>query len=211
MKQHIDISLPLGLNIPIWPNSEGITVIRTQNLDNGDPSNNSRIIADVHTGTHIDAPLHYIKEGKSVDEINTDVLIGPTFVAEFPNQAIVTKKDLEMANIPENTERLLIKTQNSQLLTKGDKFTENFVGLSSDAAQWVVNKEIRLIGIDYLSIQPYSGFHKTHEILLKEDIVIVEGLNLTDVMTGIYQLICLPIKIEGAEGAPARAILVKTS
>jgi arylformamidase len=180
-------------------------------LDNGDPLNNSRIIADVHTGTHIDAPLHYIKEGKSVDEINTDVLIGPTFVAEFPNQAIVTKKDLEMANIPENTERLLIKTQNSQLLTKGDKFTENFVGLSSDAAQWVVNKEIRLIGIDYLSIQPYSGFHKTHEILLKEDIVIVEGLNLTDVMTGIYQLICLPIKIEGAEGAPARAILVKTS
>jgi len=211
MNQHIDISLPLGLNIPIWPNSEGIKIIQTQNMDKGDPSNNSRIIADVHTGTHIDAPLHYIKGGKSVDEINTDALIGPTFVAEFPHQNIVTKKDLEMVNIPENTERLLIKTKNSQSLAKGEKFNENFVGLSSDAAQWVVNKDLNLIGIDYLSIQPYSGFHKTHEILLKAGIVIVEGLNLTDVITGMYELICLPIKIEGAEGAPARAILIKTS
>lgn len=210
MSQIIDISVSLHSNMPIWPNSVGIRLTQTMSIEHNDPCNNSGLTCDVHIGTHIDAPLHFIKDGNSVEKISLDTLIGQAFVAYIPQVDIITAEILSSLTLPSGTERLLLRTENSVLWEKGiTEFSSGFVALNIEAAKWIVEHGIRLIGIDYLSIQSYNGNPQTHKILLGAGVIIVEGLNLTNVESGKYEFICLPLKLVGSDGAPARAVLRK--
>lgn len=210
MPEIIDISVPLKSDLPVWPGSPGFKLYRTMNLAAGDEANVSQLDTDVHVGTHVDAPCHFIESGTAVEDLSLDVLMGVAYVAELPEVQAVTALDLEKLNLPPKTTRLLLHTTNSQLWEDNvTEFNKDFVALTADGAQWLVDKGIRLIGVDYLSVQRYHDSTLTHEILLKAGIIIVEGLNLTNVAAGMYQLVCLPIKLVGSDGSPARAVLIK--
>jgi len=210
MKKYIDISLPINSDLPIWPGSQKIEFKENSSIKNGDIANESLINISVHTGTHIDAPSHFIYDGLTIDKIPIAKLIGPTFVACIKNTDTITADTLDSSSIPQNVKRLLLLTDNAELwMKKSTKFNENYVALSTDAAQWIIGRKIELIGIDYLSIQKYNDSPDTHIVLLNNGVVILEGLNLNEVSQGWYELICLPLKLEGIEGSPARAILVE--
>jgi arylformamidase len=194
--------------MPVWPGSRGIRLIETMRLESGASANVSRLDCDVHVGTHVDAPLHYLEDGKSLDRLSLDILIGPAVVAYLPELDVITADTLDSIELPDKTKRLLLRTRNSDLmLSQYSDFREDYTALTADAAQWVVDKEIQLIGIDYLSIQCFHDSRLTHEILLKEDVVVLEGLVLCDVDPAEYRLICLPIRLMGSDGAPARVVL----
>lgn len=204
----IDVSVPVNDRLPVWPSSPGFTVSRIRSIKEGDKVNVSQITCDVHTGTHVDAPKHFIDNGGGVETLDLDDLIGRAWVVEIDERIRITAKLLENAQIPEETERLLVKTSNSKLWEKSPGiFDPDFAALTVDGAQWMTYRGIRLVGIDYLSIQLYGGDPETHRILLREGIVIVEGLDLGQVTPGAYEMICLPLKLEGADGAPARVVL----
>jgi arylformamidase len=193
--------------MPVWPDSTGFRLLRTQSLENGDPSNVSRLDCDVHTGTHIDAPRHFLKNGATVEQLPLDTLIGPAIVAYLPNVTEIAASDMAALSLPDGTKRLLLKTSNSALWAKQQGFDTGFVGLTADAAKWIVERGISLVGVDYLSVQKYGDGPETHLILLGAEVVILEGIDLSGAEAGQYELICLPLKITGAEGAPARAVL----
>lgn len=210
MNDVIDISLPLHNGMVCWPTSTGFHLSRTMEMAKGDPANNSRIDTDVHIGTHVDAPWHSLNDGLTVEHMPLDSLIGPAYVVSLVTVHEITAQVLERASIPKGVERLLLQTRNSEFWAADLKeFRTDFVGLTLDAAEWIVKRGLRLIGIDYLSIQRYGDSMETHNVMLRNNIVIVEGLNLTGVQSQMYELICLPLKIVGSEGAPARAVLRK--
>lgn len=177
-------------------------------MERGDAVNDSTLVCGVHTGTHVDAPLHFLADGADVTHLSLDVLIGPAIVAALPAVEAITAHDLEALDLPVDTQRLLLRTRNSEGWQRGDRiFRTNFVALTTDAAHWIVARGIRLIGVDYLSVQRFRDNPQTHIALLEAEIVIVEGLNLAQIEPGNYELICLPLKLAGAEGSPARAVL----
>jgi arylformamidase len=184
-------------------------VERLSCFENGNDVNVSRLTCDVHTGTHIETSLHFLPDGESVNQVSLDILIGDAYVAHLPDADIITPDDLEDLEIPHETERLLLKTGNSRLWEEcGDTFRDDFAALNSDAAEWIVARDIKLFGVDYLSVELYRDQDShNHITFLKGGVVILEGLNLSMVDPGVYELICLPIKLVGAEGAPARAVL----
>jgi arylformamidase len=177
-------------------------------MDKGDPYNLSRLGINLHTGTHVDAPIHFLQNGATVEKLSLDVLVGTCYVAHLPDAADITAGNLNDLNLPSGIERLLLRTRNSELwAAKTIEFKKDFVALTHDAAQWIVDKGIRLIGVDYLSVQQYHDDSRTHQILLGADVIALEGLDLSEVKPGFYELICLPLKLVGAEGAPTRVIL----
>jgi arylformamidase len=174
----------------------------------GDNNNVSRLECGVHTGTHVDAPWHFLEEGSTVERLPLDVMIGEAFVAYLPQADVVTAETLTGLALPTGTTRLLLRTRNSELWERGvTEFREDFVALTSDAVHWLVDQGIRLIGVDYLSVHRHGDGPLIHQILLRAGVVIVEGLNLAGVEPGKYELICLPLRLNGADGAPARAVL----
>jgi arylformamidase len=206
----VDISVPLRANTPTWPGSPKILLHWTKRLDAGDECNNTRLECDTHVGTHVDAPLHFLAEGTSVDKLSLEMLVGPAAVAYLPKVSAVTASELDKLALPSGTERLLLRTNNSEFWAAGiSEFRKDYVSLTPDAAQWIVKQGIQLVGVDYLSVGSYEDGVTTHRILLEAGVVVVEGLNLHEVHPGEYQLICLPLKLVGAEGAPARAVLVR--
>jgi arylformamidase len=207
----IDISIPVNPDLPVWPGDPKIVLKRYRAISEGHASNDSKLACSVHSGTHVDAPLHFIEDGLTVEQLPLDVLIGPAYVADFPEADTITPDSLEALELPRETTRLLIKTRNSALWSDPHhQFNPDFVAINTDAANWVVKRGIRLIGIDYLSIQRYKDPEPlTHRILLEAGVVIVEGLCLQDAQAGHYKLICLPIKLAGSEGAPARAVMIE--
>lgn len=208
MHNYIDISVPLHPNLPVWTGGYGVHISALQQLRSGDIANVSRLDIDIHNGTHIDAPLHFVDGGKTTDEIALDRFLGPCHVVEIKGVKAIGRQELEAAGIPWGIKRLLLKTDNSELWTNmSHPFVEDFSALSPDGAQWAVDRGIDLIGIDYHSIQRFADPPDTHIILLQHEIIILEGLDLRDAAPGVYELICLPIKIRGVEGASARAIL----
>lgn len=212
MSDYLDISLTISPNLPHWPGSPCVELSRRRDMGRGDPVNDSTLVCGVHTGTHVDAPLHFLADGTDVTQLSLDALIGPAVVAALPNVDVITARDLEALNLPADTRRLLLRTRNSAIWQRGDReFHTDFVALTVEAAHWVVARGILLIGVDYLSVQIFGGDPQTHIALLQAGVVIVEGLNLTEVAPGPYELICLPLKLAGAEGAPARAVLRKVS
>ncbi len=207
MKTIIDISLPLTVEMPVWPGSPNFEITQVASLQK-DGCNETKLMLGSHTGTHIDAPYHFIEGGVTVDCLSLDALVGRAYVLECTGVKEITSDVLQSLNVPTDVERLLLKTDNSELRTSADhNFYEDFAALTADGAQWVVSRGIKLVGIDYLSIQRFYDSNATHEILLEAGVVILEGLNLAEVSQGFFDLTCLPLNIVGAEGAPARAIL----
>jgi arylformamidase len=206
-----DISVAIHPKLPVWPGDPQVVLERYRKLSKGDASNDSRLACSVHCGTHLDAPAHFIENGATVEQLPLDMLVGNATVVEFPEIDMITPDLLETQKLDSQTDRLLLKTKNSDLWTDPDhEFNPDFVALSAESARWMVNSGIRLVGIDYLSIQMFKDAEPlTHRILLEAGIIILEGLNLREVKAGEYQLICLPLKLAGSEGAPARAILIE--
>jgi arylformamidase len=205
----IDISVGLEKGMPVWPDSHGIDFKQSSSLSRGDLANVVSISMDVHTGTHIENSLHFIKDGDSVDKINFDLLIGKTSVVCLPDVKVITALDLEKLDLSKNTKRLLFKTSNSNFWKQKErKFQKDYVGFDTSAASWIIKSNIKLIGIDYLSVAKFDEAVKVHQILLKNKIIILETLDLSNVGPGVYQLICLPLKFLRTEAAPVRAVLI---
>jgi arylformamidase len=172
-------------------------------MDRGDMGNNSSIHMGIHTGTHMDAPKHVIADGKTIDRIPLSDAIGPARVIEINDNAAVKAEELKQYKFKQG-ERILFKTKNSERCWKTDAFIPDFVYIAEDAAQLLANSGVKLVGIDYLSV---GGPPMTHKILLGAGIWLLEGLNLSTVNPGNYNLICLPLKIMQTEGSPVRAVL----
>lgn len=208
MSHMIDISLALHPELPVWPGDPALRVERVQRIEDGSIANVSQMHCGVHIGTHVDAPFHFVRDGKTIEQLDLDSLIGVAQVADLSECDTITAADLERLQLPRDLRRLLLRTRNSVWWAQQvAEFREDFVALDSSAAQWIVDRGISLIGIDYLSIQRFHDGPLTHQILLQAEVVIVEGLNLADVSPGAYELLCLPLKLVGADGAPARAVL----
>ena len=203
-----DISLPLSQDLITWPGDPSLKLNEVSSISVGDKCNVTNLEMGVHTGTHIDAPYHFINDGDTTDSIPLNNLIGTCLVIEINTEMKIQINDLKGYNI-HDYKRILLKTPNSALWESDVKdFSTNFVALSIQAANYLVEAGISLIGIDYLSIESFGVVeHAVHKILLKNKITILEGLDLSKIMPGIYDLICLPIKLVGSDGAPARVIL----
>ena len=208
MAYYLDVSLTISPDLPQWPGSPPIELKRRRDMAQGDKANDSVLMCGVHTGTHVDAPVHFLAHGADVTHLPLEILIGPAVVAALPDVDAITADTLEGLNLPSDTQRLLLRTRNSESWRRGERaFQPDFVALTADAARWVVHRGIRLIGVDYLSVQRFHDHHETHLVLLEAEVVIVEGLNLAQAAPGNYEFICLPLKLAGADGAPARAVL----
>ena len=204
-----DITLTISPNMPVWPGDTPPRLVRTGSIAQGKNSNTSEICMSVHTGTHVDAPDHFLDDGRTVEKLSIDMMVGRAYVLHLPDVDLITAAVLSQAEIPPRTRRLLFKTRNSEYWARGEnKFQTNFVALSADAAELLVDRNVKLVGVDYLSVAPYKNSRATHQILLKAGVVVVEGLDLSRVSQGRYTLHCLPLKLAGSDGAPARAMLV---
>ena len=204
-----DITLTLSPELPCWPGDTAYELERVQKIDEGATANVSSLTMSAHMGTHVDAPDHFLNNGKTVEKIALSALSGRAYVLYLPEVDLITASILERAEIPPRTRRVLFKTRNSEYWTRQLKdFQTDFVAISPDAAQYLVDRGVKLVGIDYLSIAPYHQGLVTHQILLKAGMVILEGLDLSAVSPGRYTLFCLPLKLAGSDGAPARAILI---
>ena len=206
-----DITVPYSTDLPLWPGDPAPTMTLMKCQADGYRCNVTRLDAGVHFGTHLDAPVHFIEGGKGVDELDLDILVGPCVVADVPDVKEITPDHLAALDLPATTTRLLLKTKNSALWDRPNhEFHKDFAALTADAAGWVVEHGIQLIGIDYLSIQLFAdAVSTTHHVLLGAEVIIVEGLDLRAVTPGAYQLTCLPMKLVAADGAPVRAILTR--
>ncbi len=210
MKIH-DITLTISPSIPVWPGDTNVWLERVEKIENGDMDNLSQIKMGVHTGTHIDAPFHFVQDGIKIDELSLDTLIGPCQVIEVADEVdLITADVISKANISSNFPRILFKTRNSKhWLGENHGFDRNFVGISEDGATSLVKLGMKLVGMDYLSVAPFNSSKPVHDILLEADLILLEGADLSNITPGIYTLICLPIKLGETEGAPARAILIE--
>ncbi|HNY16608.1 MAG TPA: cyclase family protein [Treponemataceae bacterium] len=212
MRLH-DISLALSPDTPVWPGDPRPSVYPIESIGAGQPFAVTGLELSAHTGTHIDAPSHCIPSGPAVDAIPIDALVGPCFVADLSALkagSAIGARELETAPIPAGTRRLLLKTDNSRRLRgAGSAFFADYVALTDDACEWIVSRGIDLVGIDYLSVTTEAHSLSGHRILLGANVVILEGLDLSGIEPGSGELICLPLKVVGADGAPARAILVR--
>ena len=207
-----DISLTISPTLPIWPGDPVLKIEKFESMDKGAHNNVSRISAGVHLGTHVDAPYHFINDGRTVEQLSLDVLTGPCYVVQLPDGVeAVTAEVLERTEINSEMKRVLFGTRNSHLWARGEaEFQTDFVAITEDGAEWLVERGVQLVGMDYLSVAPYGDSVPTHTVLLEAGVVVVEGLNLSNVMRGFYDLYCLPLKIAGCDGAPARAILIQS-
>ena len=203
-----DISLPISPQLVSWPGDPSPKFTNVLSIHNGNNCNVTKLEMGVHTGTHIDAPYHFIENGAKSDEIDLSILLGRCLVIEVLSDHIINLSDIECYKL-ENFDRVLFKTSNSNMWKIDTTvFHKNFISLSLDAANHLINGGIKLIGIDYLSIESFnSKTHKVHKKLLSSNVIILEGVDLSDVNAGVYELICLPIKLVGCDGSPVRAIL----
>jgi arylformamidase len=189
-----------------------VTVTHLSHLDRGDPATVSQLSMGAHTGTHVDAPCHFVRGGSGVDALDLQALVGPCLVVHTGDAGALSAGVLEALSIPSGTERLLFRTRNSDRDTHdGQAFDENYAALTKDAARWLAARGVRLVGIDALSIAPFEDTGPTHQILLEAGVIVLEGLDLGEVEAGHYQLVCLPLKIVGGDGSPARAVLIRGS
>ena len=203
-----DISLPISSELITWPGDPRPQLDKVLSISEGDACNVTKLEMGVHTGTHIDSPNHFIEGGITTDSMQLEVLMGKCLVIEITSKSNIQVSDLCDFEI-DKYERLLLKTKNSvHWENDSKKFDKNFIALSLEAAEYLVKSGIKLIGIDYLSIEAYGvSEHKVHHHLLNNQIAILEGLNLSKVDSGEYELICLPLKLVDCDGAPVRAIL----
>jgi len=206
-KKWIDVSVTIKPGMAHWPDNPAIRVDRMLDMEKGDVCNVSVLSFGSHTGTHMDAPLHFLRNGKSLDKMPLDATIGPARVIEIKDKEAVKVEEIANQRIKPG-ERILFKTRNSKNAWKSDDFDKDFIYISKEAAVFLAKAKVMTVGIDYLSV---GGFFKdgkeTHDALLSAGIWVIEGLNLAKIKPGKYELNCLPIKILNSDGAPARALL----
>ena len=203
----IDISVALTDGMVHWPDDPPVEIKQILNMKDGDECNLTHLSMAAHAGTHMDAPHHFRKSGFSIDKMPLTATIGKARVIEIADKELITPQELKSHRIKKG-ERILFKTHNSKRRWDNKPFKTKFVHLSIEAAQYLSERGVQTIGIDYLSIGGYMGnVVQVHNIILQAGIWVIEGLNLSKVQAGSYELNCLPIKIAGADGAPARALL----
>ena len=209
MSRIYDISVPIRSGGLVYPGNPEVEITLQQAVAKGAGANVSSIRFGSHTGTHADAARHFFDDGQSVDRIPLERLIGPALLLSFPDDLrAISAADLRNHDLKGRT-RILLRTRNSALLSQKE-FVRDYTYLAPDGAQYLVDNGVELVGIDYLSIEQFhSGHHMTHRILLERSVVILEGLDLSVPAPGEYELICLPLRIEGCDGAPARAVLIE--
>jgi len=206
----IDISWPISKNCTEYKNKNTVKFEFLKNFDQGDKDNvrDSVITLNSHVGTHVDAPAHFLKHGKTIDQINLEKFIGKAKILDLTYvQEKITELDLNQFYIVKN-DIILLKTKNS-LISETQNFVPDFVYLEKSGAEFLAQKEIKTVGIDYLGIERNQPEHETHKILFEKEIVIIEGLRLKNATEKEYFFYCLPIFTVGLEAAPARAILIK--
>lgn len=205
-----DVSLSISIDMPVWPGDPRVDVGLAASIDQGDMVNVTRLALSAHTGTHVDAPHHFLNDQRTVESLALDILTGPCYVTQLPDDVDeISAEVLERVPLGANTSRLLFGTRNSKWWSAGEKqFQTNYVSVTQDGAEWLVAHEIKLVGVDYLSVAAFEDPQPAHIALLSAGVIILEGLNLSRVPRGFYDLYCLPLKISGADGAPARTILI---
>jgi arylformamidase len=203
----LDVSIPIRTRMPIWPGNAGVAMRRVEAIADGAVANVSAIDLGAHTGTHVDAPNHFLEGEPGVDTVALEPLIGDAVVVDATAvQKTVDAAAVAALRVPAGTERVLLKTRNSQLW-ESDEFSDDFVALDQSGARALLDLGVRLVGIDYLSI----GDPGAHRALLGARTAVVEGLDLRAVAPGAYRLVCLPLKLVGSDGGPARAVLLRTT
>jgi arylformamidase len=199
----IDISVAIRPDMPIYDRNPGVRLERVLSIPDGEAANVSDLELGCHTGTHVDAPVHFIEAGDGAERLPLEPLVGEAVVVDGTAlSGPIDGKALSACGVPTDADRVLLKTRNSELWSRPG-FTRDFIRLDGEGARWLIERGVRLIGIDYLSI----GDQDAHRALLGAGVVAVEGLDLRDVEPGRYELMCLPLKVVGADGAPARALL----
>jgi arylformamidase len=202
----IDVSVPLDAQLPTYPHNTPFTLEPIKRIARGDSSNVSTLHLSAHAGTHVDAPRHFFDEGTATEALSLDLLVGRTRVIEVESRTGVAAEDLEAVDFSDDI-RVLIKTHNSRLW--GDaQFHEDYVGVTESGARYLVAHGIKVVGVDYLSVEQFRNVGKpAHHVLLGAGTIVIEGLNLRDVEPGVYDMLCLPLRIVGSDGAPARVVL----
>jgi arylformamidase len=201
----IDITVPIRDGMFVYDGDPTVTLTRVKSIEAGEVANISRLDFGVHSGTHIDAPLHFIEGAPAAEKLPLEPLLGEAHVVDATGvRGVLDAAALRGLELPDGAERLLFKTPNSELWERG-AFSHDFVHLTGDGAQLLLDRGVRLVGLDYLSV----GDPDAHRVLLGAGVVAMEGLDLRAVEPGSYRLVCLPLKIVGSDGAPARAVLVK--
>jgi arylformamidase len=205
----VDVSVPLRSGMVHWPDNPPVRIERMLDIERGDVANVSTISLGSHTGTHMDAPIHFVRGGEGMDRMPFDATMGLARVIEIQDATSIKPDELDPHGIGRG-ERVLFKTRNSSLAWWARDFIEDFVYVSQEAARYLAERGVRTVGVDYLSV---GGFYadgvETHQALLGAGIWVIEGLDLSGVEPGEHELICLPLKVEGGDGAPARALLSK--
>ena len=203
MREIIDISVPIRPGMVTYPGDPPVTLERVASIADGDVANLSRLDFGVHSGTHVDAPVHFVDGAAGIDDVPLEVLVGPARVVDLTR---AERLDAPAFARLEPTERLLLKTRNSELWSR-TTFADDFLALTEDGARALLAASVRLVGIDYLSI----GDEAAHNALLQAGVIAIEGLDLRGVEAGEYTLVCAPLKLVGSDGGPARAFLVRNS
>jgi arylformamidase len=208
-----DITAPLRPDLPTWPDEPGLQRTVTSDVADGDDATVSVLRMGSHSGTHIDAPVHFLPDGGGIETLPVDALVGPVHVVDLTGvEQWITAGDLDGAGLPPRVERLLAKTSNSGWSRSDTEFREGYVGFAESAARWCLERGVRLLGNDYLSIEPFEAAEDdqpVHHILLEAGVVILEGVELEGMEAGEYELAALPLQIPGCDGAPTRAVLVR--
>ena len=203
----IDVTVPIREGMAVYPENPGVTVERVREVEHGASSTLSRICLGTHTGTHVDAPMHFLGPGApGIDDMAPELMVGPARVIELDAPVSISAEDLA-AHAPAPGERLLLKTRNSELWAR-DGFQADYVFLQTEAARMLAGAGVSVLGVDYLSVGGYkSNGRDVHRTLLEAGIYLIEGLDLRQAEAGPCELYCLPLRIAGAEGAPARVLL----
>ncbi len=202
----LDVSVPLAAGMPAYPGNPEFELQPVKRVAEGASSNVSRLVMGTHTGTHVDAPKHFFDDGAGVDRLALDLLIGRARVIGIGRRGGIGAGDLSHAGLREDV-RVLLRTPNSALW-QGGGFREDYTHLTEDGARYLVAQGVKVVGIDYLSVEQFKKpGAPAHRALLSEGVVIIEGLNLAEAEPGMYDMVCLPLRIAGADGAPARVVL----
>jgi arylformamidase len=202
----LDVSVPLTHALPAYPGNPAFELQPIKRIAEGGSSNVSRLVMGTHSGTHIDAPKHFLDDGIGVDELPLNLLIGRARVVEIPKRGPITAEDLAAAALREDI-RVLLKTPNSSLWGS-DTFHQDYAHVAASGARYLVEQGVKVVGIDYLSIEQFkSGGAPAHRTLLSNGVIIIEGLNLSEAEPGMYEMYCLPLRVAGGDGAPARVVL----
>ncbi len=202
----LDVSVPLTAGMPAYPGNPDFELQPVKRIAEGSSSNVSRLVMGTHTGTHVDAPRHFIEDGAGVDALSLDLLIGRARVVDIPKRGGIGVEELAAIGLREDI-RLLIKTPNSALWN-GEGFHQDYTYVTEEGAKYLVGQGVKVVGVDYLSVEQFKkAGAPAHRALLSQGVVIIEGLNLSEAEPGMYEMYCLPLRVAGGDGAPARVIL----